>query len=200
MGVIDPGGEIISNTSNRDLQRYFWLNLEGIDDGEVRGHVAQIMVEHTERRRLKFLSDGLSDSERFDQIWKSDRVSERYGSFRQVGDTYLWMAGFFPGYAAKARRASLGIRHYIESGRTAYQYAVSARANLRVSGSGLCSRLATDFEGLTKSLFELRMKTDPSVVTLPGEVVEEVSEAMYRGAPIRLEKLADRVPLRVVGH
>ena len=197
MAIIDPPSAP-RPTKYRDLQRYFWLNLKDIDDREVRTHVAQIMVEHVERSRLRFLSDGLSETERFDQIWGSDNVSERYGGFRNIGDTYLWLSGFFPSYAAKTRPASLGIRHYMEAGKTAYQYAVSVRANLRLPDGGLCSKMATGFEGLTRAVFELKMRTDASIVTLPGEVVEEVSEAMYRGAPIKLEKLADRVPLRSV--
>ena len=208
MGIIDPdikiervGTEKLELMSPEDLLRFFKNNLSGlIDDAEIKDYVADMMVRFAHPSVLSVFSDDKTDSLRFDSLLNDPEKHKKYSSLTKIGDAYLWLSGFFPAYLAKTKKSGLGLRNSLQTGQTAYNYAVSVGTQLDSPDPevGTVSRLGDNFGGLVKAIFELKMRTDIGVLSLSPDVIGEISDTLYGGRPLSVYKHKEKPMLRVV--
>jgi len=159
----------MQNISRSEFYHFFRANLTGlIGDLELSDYVADMMVRFSEPKSLSIFFDKRSDSEKFDAVWRNPSKVEAYKQFRDLGDSYLWLCGFYPAFLSKQRKPSLGMKNYTGAGQTSYNYAVSVGNCIKCAAPnvGTLSRVSDNFRGLAKSIFELKTRIDIGIASL----------------------------------
>jgi len=202
MGIIDPdfkiesvGTEKLEVMSPEELLRFFKNNLSGIiEDTELKDYVSTMMVRFAHPSALSTFSDDKTDSLRFDSLLNNPERYRKYSDFTKIGDAYMWYSGFYPTHLAKTKKSGLGLRNSIQTGQTAYNYAVSVgnQINSPEPEVRTVSRLSDNFGGLVKAIFELKMRTHIDVLSLSPNVIGEISDTLYGGRPLSVYKHKER--------
>ncbi|GEM_PF-7077975 len=185
----------LKRVEEKELHSFFEGNLKDlIRDDKLKSYVVDLMIDFAHNNRIPFLYDGHLGVMGFDSGESQNRI-KMYNYFKETGDIYLFLCGFFPEYLVKRKKSGLGLKSSMESGRISYRYAVSLGAKIRDEELAIetLSRVSKNFKEITKAIFDFRNKIDGGrLLRLNPETIREIKEVMYDGESI-IDKF--RVPL-----
>jgi len=172
------------------LYTFFKNNFRGlIKDRELNNYIVNLMTEFTHPKKFNLFFDERGESVRFDAIYQKDKF-EAYNSFKNLGDCYLWMCGFYPEYLSKNKKSKLGLKSYIRYGKTSYNHAVYSGSLIPKNkvNTKIISRASDNFIGLTRAIFDFRNKIDFNnlIYLINPDTMKEIKEVIYEGRDIRI--------------
>lgn len=172
--------------SNRDeLWAYFNERLVDLDyDRGVKTYVSGLMTDFAYERGSNLMSV------LFSEVLESVRIesfSEKgdFVSLKDMGDTFLWMCGFFPEHVVDKNlnrpRFLLTLEDYMHYGKTAYY-----QASILFKGKKLPIReISRNFAWVAHSILNLRERMNPNLrYLMHEETVTEIERVLNDGRPI----------------
>jgi len=178
----------LESMTEEDLQVFFRNNfLDLIEDKRLREYVIGLMVGFVADRTLDVFFDKRPESIRFAD-YRKQNGREAYDSFREMGDVYLWLCGFYPESLVKREKSRLGLIDYVGIGQTSYYNAVSVGKEVGTDDVGIVSRVSTSFKELARSIYDFRNRVNKAVdfMRLPPETIIEIRGVIYNGKVIPL--------------
>ncbi|MFO8016137.1 MAG: hypothetical protein R6U32_03465 [Candidatus Woesearchaeota archaeon] len=143
----------------------------------------------------------------FENLWRKKDKHSSYNSFRDYGDSFLLLCGYFPDHVAGKRKSPLRIDDYMRRGEQSYgNAAYIARKHSLTNDPGMLDTLSRDFRKCSRALFEMRMRVDnvafATSLTNDQQVLREITSALYGMKDVEGYLLSiagsERPPLRLV--
>ncbi len=175
--------DIVSD--EEELRNYFNERLVDLDYNEaVKTYVSNLMTDFVYDRGNNLMSVLFSED------LESVRINEFYQnkdfiSLKDMGDTFLWICGFFPEHVIDKKRNKprflLTFEDYIQYGKTAYHHASTLFRDEKVPVGEISKR----FEWIAHSILNMRQRINPSLrYWMHEETVEKIEEVLNDGEPV----------------
>jgi hypothetical protein len=160
--------------TRQQLRDGFSANLP-IKDKEIRSHVVNVLDSFVHERSLP-IKEVVMDSVKVNDLFER----KEFMPLVHLGDTYMFMLGFFPEYCSGKRRFSMGIQFYIEKGVDSYNYAValSYHETDQPISTGLVSKLSDNVKPNARAIIEMRRRFRNGEVVLDQEVCKELEAVL----------------------
>lgn len=171
----------VMTTTREELKDIFSTNLSDlVKDKEVKDHVVDVLDDFVYERSLP-IKEEIPDSVKIAKHFENGECHELV----RLGDTYMFMCGFFPEYLSENKKSSMGIKFYVEKGKDSYNYALSLSYYVKdKESSGLISKLSDTFVSNANALLQLRRKMKGGEVVIDPEVYNELRTVLgYKPDP-----------------
>jgi hypothetical protein len=166
--------------SNASIKDFFKDGLTSlVDDSLICDHLSDILAKYSFTNEVDVLNTEKTDTV---LILESFQNGD-YKSLTQLGDSYLFLSGWFFEWASKRRHSSLGIKHYVKKGIESYNYAVDV-ANYGIALDSddlhptLASKLSDFFKDNVCALVDLRSKVNNTVHILDQDLYHELKDSV----------------------
>lgn len=178
--------QIISNEA--ELMSYFNERLGDLDyDKSVKTYVSGLMTDFAYERGNNLMS--VLFSEVLERVRLQKLSEERdFISLKDMGDTFLWMCGFFPEHVIDKNRNKprflLTLEDYIKYGKIAYYQASTLFKDKELP----IREISRNFEWVAHSILNLRERMNPNLrYFLHEETVKEIEKILNDGQPVLKE-------------
>lgn len=177
------GGHTVAETSN-----LFNANLTGlISELDTKKYVVKMLVEYVYKRQLPIGEEEL-DSVKIARLFESGS-----SELLDVGDSYLFLCGWFPEYVSRKRRKSMGLGFYIKKGVESYNYALSLVHQRQIDYSpSLLSKLSDSFADNIIALIGLKVRLRNQKIAMHPEVYDEFRSCVGDGISPFIDGMVDR--------
>jgi len=188
---------LVEGLNEPELRRFFERNLSDlVDEKELRNYLTGVMADVVLHDKTSIFFDERPTPVMLDDMWKQERA-QAFDSFKTTGDVIMWLCGYFPEAMAKSRRARLGLREYIKTGKTAYDCAIYLGNVTKRPDVPTISRVSDHLAQLSGAIFDFRNRMNYAyLANLNQETEEEIRQVFYKGGEISLYH--ERARLKII--
>ena len=180
------------------MEAIFNNNL-GHFNAPVKRHVIDMLVGFAESERPLALLKDRPAYLILEDLWQDRYKAGTYEGLMDLGDSTLFLCGFYPEHLARTRRGAAGLGTYLDIGQNSYDYAVQVGRHLANCDPPISVpfQLADNFKYAARAIFGARARLDPGVVLMGQETIREIFYYMGMGSSFSVEKLSERAALHV---